>query len=172
MKRLNISQRHTAKGEGMEPSGLSEGYGQFWSTFNQAYWVMIRVAEKELRALDLTMSQAAVLFWVKTSETPLTPTDLSRLLFRRPHSVYDLLDRMEKQGLVTRTRDPKRKNVTRVILTSEGQLAFGRQKRVRAIAGILAELSPQETGMMLAALGKLRKRAIEELTSGVLPPYG
>ena len=156
----------------MEQIGATGGYGQFWSTLNQAYWVMIRVAEKELRALDLTTSQAAVLFWVKTSDAPLTPTDLSRLLFRRPHSVYDLIDRMEKQGLVRRTRDPKRKNVTRVVLTSEGEQAFERQKRVRAIAGILEGLSPLEIEYVLAALEKLRKKAIEELRNGVAPPYG
>lgn len=156
----------------MEPSAASQGYGGFWSTFNQAYWVMIRVAEQELRALDLTMIQAAVLYWVKTSKAPPTPADLSRLLFRRPHTVYDLLGRMEKQGLVSRKRDPRRKNVSRIVLTDKGEQAFKRQKEVRGIAGILSELTPEESGTVLAALEKLRKKAIEELKSGLSAPYG
>ena len=156
----------------MESSRAGQGYGRFWSTFNEAYWAMIRVAEQELRALDLTMIQAAVLYWVKTSESPPTPADLARLLFRRPHTVLDLLGRMEKQGLVKRTRDPKRKNVSRIALTKKGEEAFKRQKEVRGIAWILSELTPGEGEIVLAALEKLRRKAIEELKSGLSAPYG
>lgn len=156
----------------MEASAASQGYGRLWSTLNQAYWVMIRVAEQELRALDLTMIQAAVLYWVKTSKTPPTPADLSRLLFRRPHTVLDLLGRMEKQGLITRKRDPRRKNVSRIVLTDKGEQAFKRQREVRGIAGILTELTPEESETVLVALEKMRKKAIEELKSGLSAPYG
>lgn len=156
----------------MEASAESQGYGRLWSTLNQAYWVMIRVAEQELRALDLTMIQAAVLYWVKTSKTPPTPADLSRLLFRRPHTVLDLLGRMEKQGLISRKRDPRRKNVSRIVLTDKGEQAFKRQREVRGIAGILTELTPEESETVLLALEKMRKKAIEELKSGLSAPYG
>lgn len=156
----------------MEPIAAGQGYGRFWSTFNQAYWVVIRVAEAELRALDLTMIQAAVLYWVKTSKTPPTPADLSRLLFRRPHTVSDLLNRMEKQGLVRRRRDSERKNVSRIVLTDKGEQAFKRQKEVGAVARILSDLTPEESETVMKALDKLRKKAIEELKSGLSSPYG
>lgn len=156
----------------MEPSAASQGYGRLWSTFNQAYWAMIRVAEQEQRALGLTMIQAAVLYWVKTSKAPPTPADLSRLLFRRPHTTLDLLGRMEKQGLVSRTRDSRRKNVSRIVLTDKGEQAFKSQKEVRGIAGILSELTPEESEIVLVALEKMRKKAIEELKSGLSAPYG
>ena len=158
--------------EAVEPVAGGQGYGRFWSTFNQTYWVVIRVAEAELRALDLTMVQAAVLYWVRTSEEPPTPADLSRLLFRRPHTVLDLLSRMEKQGLVRRKRDSKRKNVSRVVLTAKGEEAFERQKQVGAVARVLSELTPEESETVLAALEKLRRKAIEELRSGLSAPYG
>jgi DNA-binding MarR family transcriptional regulator len=169
---LRISQRQKAKGEGMEQGAAGLGYGRFWSTFNQAYWVMIRVAEKELRDLDLTMIQAAVLYWVKTSKAPPTPADLSRLLFRRPHTVSDLLNRMEKQGLVSRTRDSRRKNVSRIVLTDKGEQAFKRQKEVGAIARILSDLTPEESETVMVALEKLRQKAIEEMKSTLSAPYG
>jgi DNA-binding MarR family transcriptional regulator len=169
---LSTSQRQKGRVQRTEPIAAGTGYGRFWSTFNQAYWAMIRVAEQELRTLDLTMIQAAVLYWVKTSKSPPTPADLARLLFRRPHTVLDLLGRMEKQGLVKRSRDPKRKNVSRITLTRKGEEAFARQKEVRGIAGILAELTPEEGETTLAALEKLRRKAIEELKSGLSAPYG
>jgi len=168
---LRTSKRQREE-EAVDPIVAGQGYGRFWSTFNQAYWVVIRVAEAELRALDLTMIQAAVLYWVKTSKEPPTPADLSRLLFRRPHTVSDLLDRMEKQGLVRRKRDSKRKNVSRIVLTDKGEQAFKRQKEVGAVARILSELTPEESETVLAALDKLRQKAIEELKSGLSSPYG
>jgi DNA-binding MarR family transcriptional regulator len=79
---------------------------------------------------------------------------------------------MEKQGLVKRSRDPKRKNVSRITLTRKGEEAFSRQKEVRGIAGILSELTPEEGETVLAALEKLRRKAIEELKSGLSAPYG
>ena len=84
----------------------------------------------------------------------------------------DLLNRMEKQGLVRRKRDAKRKNVSRITLTDKGEQAFKRQREVGAVARILSELTPQESETALAALEKLRKKAIEELKSGLSSPYG
>jgi len=156
----------------MESHGDNQGYGRLWSMLNQTYWVMIRTAERELRSSGLTMIQAATLYWVKTLEKPPTAAELSRLLFRRPHTVSDLLDRMEKQGLVRRQRDAKRKNVTRVILTRKGEDLYEAQRGLRAIARIMSDLSPRETESMMAMLEKLRNRAIEDLKSGAAAPYG
>jgi DNA-binding MarR family transcriptional regulator len=169
---LKTPARPKLRGDRTESIAASQGYGRFWSTFNQAYWVMIRVAEAEMRGLDLTMIQAAVLYWVKTLETPPTPADLSRLLFRRPHTVSDLLTRMEKQGLVRRKRDAKRRNVSRVVLTAKGEEAYERQRQVGAVARVLSELTPQESEMVQGALDRLRRKAIEELKSGLSSPYG
>ena len=169
---MRTSRKRGEEAEGIEPIAGGQGYGRFWSTFNQAYWVVIRVAEAELRALDLTMVQAAVLYWVRTSKEPPTPADLSRLLFRRPHTVLDLLSRMEKQGLLRRKRDSKRRNMSRVVLTAKGEQAFERQRQVGAVARILSELTPEESETVLVALEKLRRKAIEELKSGLSAPYG
>jgi DNA-binding MarR family transcriptional regulator len=169
---LRTARKQNVEEEGAELIAAGEGYGRFWSAFNQTYWVVIRVAEAELRALDLTMIQAAVLYWVKTSKEPPTPADLARLLFRRPHTVSDLLKRMEKQKLVRRRKDPRRKNVSRIILTEKGEEAFERQKQGGAVSRILSELTPEETEAVQAALEKLRKKALQELQSGLSAPYG
>lgn len=169
---LRTARKQRVEDEGAELIAAGEGYGRFWSAFNQAYWVVIRVAEAELRAIDLTMIQAAVLYWVKTSKEPPTPADLARLLFRRPHTVSDLLNRMEKQKLVRRRKDSRRKNVSRIILTEKGEEAFERQKQVGAVSRILSELTPEETEAVQSALEKLRRKALQELQSGLSAPYG
>ncbi len=169
---MRTARKQKVEEEGAELIAAGEGYGRFWSAFNQTYWVVIRVAEAELRALDLTMIQAAVLYWVKNAKEPPTPADLARLLFRRPHTVSDLLNRMEKQKLVRRRKDSRRKNVSRIILTEKGEEAFERQKQVGAVSRILSELTPEETEAVQVALEKLRKKALQELKSGLSAPYG
>jgi DNA-binding MarR family transcriptional regulator len=79
---------------------------------------------------------------------------------------------MEKQGLVSRTRDSRRKNVSRIVLTDKGEQAFKRQKEVGAIARILSDLTPEESETVMIALEKLRQKAIEEMKSTLSAPYG
>jgi DNA-binding MarR family transcriptional regulator len=79
---------------------------------------------------------------------------------------------MEKQGLVIRTRDSKRKNVSRIVLTDKGEQAFKRQKEVGAIARILSDLTPEESETVMVALEKLRQKAIDEMKSTLSAPYG
>jgi DNA-binding MarR family transcriptional regulator len=79
---------------------------------------------------------------------------------------------MEKQGLVIRTRDSRRKNVSRIVLTDKGEQAFKRQKEVGAIARILSVLTPEESETVMVALEKLRQKAIDEMKSTLSAPYG
>jgi len=62
--------------------------------------------------------------------------------------------------------------VSRICLDDKGEQAFKRQKEGGAVARILSELTPEESETVLAALDKLRQKAIEELKSGLSSPYG
>jgi len=53
--------------------------------------------------------QAAVLFVVRNMKTAATPAEISRRLFREPHTVSELIKRMEKQGLVRKKKDLEKK---------------------------------------------------------------
>ena len=50
----------------------------------------------------------------------MTPALLSRGLFLEPHSVSELIDRMQINGLVTKEKDRKRGNVVRIKITQKG----------------------------------------------------
>jgi DNA-binding MarR family transcriptional regulator len=102
---------------------------------------------------------------VKNSEGPATPADLSRWLFREPHTVSQLLIRMEKQGLLKRTKDLKYKNRLRLTLTEKGEEAYQQQTQMRAIGNILSSLSQEECDKLGVNLKKLRDEAVRELDS-------
>ena len=143
----------------------STNYGkrELWALLSQAANALSRAADNELRPVGITMMQAAVLFFVKNAKAPATPAEISRWLFREPHTVSQLLMRMETQGLVKRTKDLEYKNMIRITLTEKGEEAYKQQTEMRAIGKILSSLSQEECDKLGAHLKKLRDEAIREL---------
>ena len=147
----------------METDVTIYGKREIWALLSQATTAMSRVADKELGKVGISMMQAAVLFFVKNAEEPATPAEISRWLFREPHTVSQLLMRMEKQGLVKRTKDLDSKNMVRITLTEKGEQAYQQQTEVRVISKILSSLSPEECNKLGALIKILRDEAIKEL---------
>ena len=142
---------------------VTYGKRELWALLSQASNALGRVADSELSQAGISMMQAAVLVFVKNSKEPVIPAHISRWLFREPHTVSQLLLRMEKQGLVKRTKDLDRKNQVRITLTEKGEKAFQQQSEMRGIGRILSTLTPEECNKLGASLKKLRDEAIKEL---------
>jgi DNA-binding MarR family transcriptional regulator len=142
---------------------ITYGKRELWALLDQATTAMSRVADNELSQIGISMMQAAVLLFVKNAKEPVIPAQISRWLFREPHTVSQLLIRMERQGLVKRTKDLERKNQVRITLTEKGEKAFQQQSEMRVIDKILSNLSPKECDKLGACLKQLRDEAIKEL---------
>jgi len=136
---------------------------ELWVLLHQACDAMIRARENELREIGISRMQAAVLFIVKAIDGPATPAEISRWLFREPHTVFGLLVRMEKQGLVRRIKDLERKNMVRVTITEKGEEAYRRSRKLKVIRTILSGLSPEQRDNLKPYLETLRKRALGKL---------
>jgi DNA-binding MarR family transcriptional regulator len=147
----------------MKTNAKTYKQGELWALLSQASNALSRVSDKELRPVGISMMQAAVLYFVKNSKEPVTPAALHRWLFREPHTVSQLLMRMETQGLVNRTKDLDKKNMVRITLTDKGEKAYQQQTKMRAIGKIMSSLSPEESSTFGACLKKLRDEAIKEL---------
>jgi DNA-binding MarR family transcriptional regulator len=149
----------------MGTSKTTYGKRELWALLSQASNALGRVADSELSQVGISMMQAAVLVFVKNSKEPVIPAHISRWLFREPHTVSQLLMRMEKQGLVKRTKDLDRKNQVRITLTAKGEKAYQKQTEMRGIGKILSVLTPEECNKLGASLKKLRDEAVRELDS-------
>lgn len=130
-----------------------------------------RARELELAAAEISLPQAAVLYFVSSSPEPITPMKLSRLIHKEPHTMSALLVRMEKQGLIKRTRDMERKNWVRVSLTKKGEAAFRRQLSERTAMNITARLSREEVAALNAVLRKLHDGAVGMIRQMRRSPY-
>jgi len=136
-----------------------------WNIFNQASEAMIKAYENELfRQFGISRIQLGVLFIVENSAKPLSPTEISRMLLREPHTTAALINRMEKQGLVKKTRDKRMKNIKRVSLTREGKELLTKAMRVNTPYELISCLSPEEKDALLICSEKIRDEALKHLT--------
>lgn len=144
---------------------------QLWKLLSETYHTMWRAREKELDTAGISMIQSGVLLLVSNSEEPVTPAVLSRFLYREPHTISGLLTRMEKQGLVKRMKDLKRKNQVRIVLTEKGKKAYERQNKTGVTNKIMLALTPEERANFASSLDKLKKAALKELRAQLTLPY-
>ena len=133
---------------------------------------MVRAREVELARAGILLTQAGVLYFIKVAGKPLTPAQLARLLHKEPHSVSGWLKRMEADGFVKRTKNPKRKNQVLVSLTKKGEETYKRQIDKTVTRNITSCLSKKELEMVNVICDKLYDRAIEILRELQPYPYG
>ena len=142
-----------------------------WVHFRQAWNATNRLTELELAKVGLTPIKAYVLWVCRDYNAPLTPAEISRLLFRESNSVVQLLARMEKEGLISRI--PKRKGhpFTEVQITAKGkEVLRPATKAVRALsANVLSSLSDEELKQWQELLRKIQRKALEEMHLELAP---
>jgi DNA-binding MarR family transcriptional regulator len=142
-----------------------------WGRLFLAAKVVERAREIELSRVNISLIQAMVLYALKLSPQPLTPSRLARMLCREPHSMSALIDRMEKQGLVEKKHDLSRKNLVRVVVTPKGEEAFQRQRSVNTVANLTSTLTKEERQALGTCVDKLRVRATELIRKMTPTPY-
>jgi DNA-binding MarR family transcriptional regulator len=142
-----------------------------WENLAITYMTLQRARELELARSSLTIPQAGVLYFLKTSKEPLTPMKLSRRMNRQPHTVSALLTRMEAQGLVKTNKDLQRKNWVRVSLTKKGEEAFRRQMALKSARNATSCLSKKEIDTLNAICKKLRAEGAELIRQIQPGPY-
>jgi DNA-binding MarR family transcriptional regulator len=103
------------------------------------------------------------LFIVQAIGEKATPAEITRWILRKPHTVTELLKRMEKEGLVTRTKDLERKNMVRISITEKGRQAYQKSTERKSIHKLMSSLSQEERQPLMASLVKLRGKALKEL---------
>jgi DNA-binding MarR family transcriptional regulator len=131
-----------------------------WMLLCQTRDAVSKARSKELRRHNISSQHAAVLFIVLQLGHKATPAEIARWLFREPHSISELIDRMEKQGLVKKIKDLHRKNQVRVELTEKGLRSYYNHSIFPGcIPQIISVLSEEERHQLISNLFKLRNTA-------------
>ena len=134
-----------------------------WTWLRQTSDAIHKARDKELKKYGATSILFGVLFIIQAIGDRATPAEISRWLFREPHSVSGLLSRMEKGGLVRRVKDLEKKNMVRVIVTEKGRQACHEAQMHDRLHEIMSSLSEEQRQQLRSSLQTLRDTALQEL---------
>ena len=132
---------------------------------------IIRVRRKDLRKYGISVEEWGVLSMVRLIGEKATPAEIARWMFREHHSVVALLNRMEKKGLISKTRDLERRNMRRISLTKKGEEAYLTSGEADAHREVVSDLSPDERQQLIKYLRVLRDRALKNLGIEYKPKF-
>jgi len=142
-----------------------------WAQFRHAWIAMNKVAESRLLEVDSTPETVGVLWacrdYPRDQLAPLHPAEIARLVFRAPHTVASMLNRLEKEGLIIRIRKKQGHPLTEVKLTARGKEVCS--PRIDVLKDVIAEtmsaLSEDEIEQLLGLTRKLQLKALEMLNT-------
>ncbi len=134
-----------------------------WVFMSRTRDAIFRNRVKDLKGHDFSARQASVLIVLEELNEKATPAEVSKWVFREPHTVSDFLKRMERNGLVKRMKDLARKNMIRVEITEKGYEAIRDAGRMESVHRIMTALSKEEHRQLRVILQKLWNKALEEL---------
>jgi len=120
---------------------------------------MEELRKMELRPHGITTAEALALFSIESIGNVATPAEISRRMFRKPHTVSTLLLRMENRGLVNRDHNLNRENLVGITLTDKGQRDYRASLKRESIHRVISSLSEEERRQLVACLEKLRETA-------------
>jgi DNA-binding MarR family transcriptional regulator len=146
----------------MEEKPVFDDYYNLWLLLSQTRSAIFKVRHKKVGQY-LHPNQAAALVSIWAREGKVTPAALSRHLFLEPHSVSELIIRMQKKGLVTKKKDRKRGNVVRISITKKGREVCQQAMGQELIHRIMSLLSDEQREQLKECLSILYTGALKEL---------
>ena len=126
-----------------------------------------QLAEKQLSRLGLTPEKFHTLVLCVNSTEPITVAELSRMLFRKPHTVSGIVNRMEEEGLLKRERLGTQENQgpMHISVTDHGTDVYKQGLRImmRSVARIMERVPKEELEQLDGGLRSLRNSILSEM---------
>lgn len=143
--------------------GSSEELHATWQMLSVTARAIGKARHKELAEFGVSGDATSVMFCVTQLGKEATPSAISRQLIVEPHSVSQLLTRLERDGLVRRVKDLEFKNRVRIELTRDGKDIYRKSLRRRSTKKIMSALTADEREQIWLLLAKLRDAALKQI---------
>lgn len=130
---------------------VSEDFAKVWTKLSREWRISM-----EQSLAPLTEGQLNVLELLLESD-PMKPSDLIQHLSTTPAAVTTLLDRMERNELVVRTRDDQDRRIVWIKVSEKGAAEAERGKAIRhsLIEQSLDQISEYNQKLLVLLLGKV-----------------
>lgn len=143
----------------VEPQ-VAELSGELQRVLSRVFSVLRRSDTSRTDAGDLTLAQLSILLTL-LEQGPMRMTDLAAHERVRTPTTTVAIRRLEKLGLVKRSRDPSDLRAVLVDITPEGRAQHQEALEVRRahLASLLAKLSPEDLETLTKAIDPLERLA-------------
>ncbi len=144
-----------------------------WILLVRTYHLITRLRELELNQYGVLPTQSYILVIIQALGKETTQARISRYVYQQRNTVSDLLKRMEKKGLITRTKKSDHKTSIIVKLTEKGKQAIRRSIKRESIHTIMSKLSKRQREQLQISLELMTDNAIKELSYSrekIIPP--
>ena len=142
-----------------------------WTMLEQVHAGMTLARDRELEKDGLSTIKSAALFIIDSIGNEATPAEISRWILRRPHSVSGLLDRMERDGMIKKTKNLHKRNLVRVTITPKGRKAYQVSLKRKSIGQVVNIMTANERKDLYVALERLRNKALKVAGITYKPPF-
>ena len=146
----------------MAKNPIIDDYYRLWLLLSQTRSAIFKVRHKKVGQY-LHPNQMAALVSIWALKGQVTPATLARRLFLEPHTVSELIIRMEKKGLVTKRKDRKKGNIVRIAITKKGQQLCSQAMGQDLIRDILGNLSDEQREQLWSSLLVIYREALRQL---------
>lgn len=160
------------KDEKMTETPVFDEFYSLWLLLSQARSAIFKVRHKKVGQY-LHPNQAAALIAIWSFQGQITPAALARRLFLEPHTVSELINRMQLKGLVVKKKDREKGNIVRISITGKGIEACKKIMGQELIHHFMSLLTARQREQLRECLSVLYKEALKELdiaeTNPILP---
>jgi DNA-binding MarR family transcriptional regulator len=147
---------------------------KLWILLHQSKDNVFKIRDNELKQFGISVAEAGTLYVVKAidkTEGKVTPSKIAKGMLRQHHTVTALLKRMEKKGLITRSKDPDNKGALIIELTEKGETAIKRSYKRDSLHRIMSVFSEDEKKQLEEYLLRLRDNAIRHAFDMPIMPF-
>lgn len=144
-----------------------------WILISRVYHMIAKLRNMEMNRYDILPVQAYILFILRAMGNETTPAELSRFVYQQRSSVSDILNRMEKQGLITKEKKLDGKGRVLVKMTDKGEKALQLSEQREHLHNVMSVLDEKKRQQLESILELLRDKAVEEFSvyqKTILPP--
>ena len=134
-----------------------------WELLARTRQVMFKARTTEIKKYNISATKAYVLSAIADLGEHATPSEIARWHYREQHTISEVLTRMEKEGLVTKKRDSKKKSIVRINLTEKGRELEHKSNERYSVHRIISSLNKEERRQLRCYLEKLLYSSLKEL---------
>lgn len=139
-----------------------------WSILNGTRFVISKVREIELVRFGLSIEQSSILYILSDHGGQMTIKEIVDKTMRQPNSVYTLTNRMQKMGLILKTKKAGDKE-HQIAITEEGKNLF-RKVTTASLEMVFSPLTSRDRVQLAKLCDVLINRARDLLGLTYIPP--